>query len=164
MNILLKGLDKRGTIDNPLPSHYLLAEMVIEEQVSLYREIELKQVTKNPGRNRVRVIWKGREYLIEGIKQTKEGRWYLTDKETDIPTNATLDRVFQRILRNPIKDFKNPPEILQQKHRECAGGGWYSMIPIYKYKGKHYCDFECSQTMNSLYWADATSRIPKDLR
>lgn len=150
---------KRGqTKDNPLTWHYLIADMAKNAGMkTILQKVKLKKL---PGRRQtkkgIEVIYNDQSYiLLGGITIRKGGiKVYPTDS-IDIPGDAEFNAIYQ-IQGIPLEEFPNYSELeTVGKVKECDGGGWYSMLNVYKFKDKYYAKFECSRTMHEEYSKDS---------
>ena len=154
----------RGSRKNPYTMHFLYAALMkadnlpylMEVRVSGERLIKrmLKKGPKDTG-NPFHHIPSGN---ISEVKQVTADE-VLLKNDRKIPRTAEgladYEVIFQR--KRMIGEYPSFKTDVKEvgKFKECLGGGWHSMIPVYEYEGIFYAPIECSGTMNAYYAEEA---------
>ncbi|MCR9263344.1 MAG: hypothetical protein NXH86_04260 [Flavobacteriaceae bacterium] len=75
-------------------------------------------------------------------RQIKGGAWVLDSGGKILDVNTNFDRVFAKRKRyfNEVKGDLKP----SGTYKDSLGGGWYSNVAKYNYKGEEYAEIECS--------------------
>lgn len=158
--------ESAGSIEDPYTFHFLRASLAMYDTIdpyNLYKE-EIYSDVPRKGINKIKVIYEGEELTLAGKKQLKGGisvfEIHGTYQGDDyIPIDSMFTKIWRIRPRSIMNDFSDKPERINKTYKECHGGGWYSKIPIYTYRGIHYAPIECSSTMNAVYMKEAERRV-----
>ena len=132
-------------------SYRILLELLSKETgISLFDKVDItfEENYKRPDRQRVWVDIGGYSYQVHRA-QIKGGIYVMKVHIStmgaplfghNIPMDTPIDRMYYKVHRTH-EDFGVTVTIKPNAYKMCGGGGWYSWVDIYEYKGKQYVKF-----------------------
>lgn len=126
------------TKDNPGCYHSMLKYLASKTGISETYNIPAKD---DDFHSDVHYILRGTEYRLHKLMK-KGGIPYLFDAMTHQPL-FPLDTKFDRkyiVKKRKLEDF-NYPVHPAGKYKDCNGGGWYSMVPMYRVDDQYFAMF-----------------------
>lgn len=166
-------LTKRGlTKEDPLTFHFLLRALAdATGEPPYYKKwisIHAKKKAKSKHGRRISGSWfqyNNRWFRMKGRKKLKGGALvYTTHQGVNIPDEESIHfkNCFYWTWKS-VDDFAiKATRVPNYKFKECEGGGWYTMTPVYEFKGRFYAPLECSMTMDGEYSSQCNLHLPKE--
>ena len=124
--------------------HGLIKELCKEKGLDYKYEqyySSLKKAIKENRSYNIKVVKNGIEYPYPQRRQIKGGG-FVFDCEGKIFTEDTEWEFIKSKRTRTTKDIDLPKP--SGKYKDSQGGGWYSMVDKYNYKGKEYAAMDCN--------------------